>query len=329
MNAELFAINSLAANSSDAAQVAARASAALKRIGQISQTATLAAADAADGRAIVATPAAYAKSARDTFDMASTDAGMALLLMGGVQSDFTTLEGQLNALVENADRSRARTYQGALVSIDAARIGLIAAAALTTLLAFVAAAAGIRAISRPVIALTAVMRRMASSTNDVAITGCERRDEPGAMARALEVFREDAIERGRLRREQESEHDERFARTQTLDAGVKVLEREEATILASFVAAAAELDDAAGSMSARAGETAERSATAIATADQTSADVQTVTAAAEQLTAPIGEIVGQVARSSAVAPRALSSRPVTPMLRSRVSPVPRSGSARW
>ena len=38
-----------------------------------------------------------------------------------------------------------------------------------------------RAISRPVVKLTAAMTRIADGANDVAITGSERRNELGAM----------------------------------------------------------------------------------------------------------------------------------------------------
>jgi methyl-accepting chemotaxis protein len=300
-HAELYAISSLAANANDAAQVAARSAAVLQRLDEFIRTAGLVAGDTDDVKAIVTTLAAYAKSAHDMLDMTKVDAGMALLLMGGVQDNFDKLEKLLNTLVQEADRSRASTYLSALASIDTARIGLIVAAAVSTLLALLAAAAATRAISRPVVTLTAVMTRLASGATDVVIGGCERRNEFGAMARALEVFKQNATERGRLLREQEAERDARLTRTQNLDTCIKAFEAEVATILATFAAAATELDAAAGSMSARAGETAARSSAALAIAGETSVDVQTVTEAAEKLSASIAEIAGQVARSSAVA----------------------------
>ena len=301
VHAEIYAISSLAANANDAALVAKRAAAVVQRFDELSRMADQVAGGSDEGKATVTVLAAYAKSARDMLDMTNTDAGMALLLMGGVQDNFDKLEKLLNTLVMTAVRSRESTYQGALAAIDKARAGLIAATVLTTLLALLATAVATRAISRPIVALTAVMTRIASGETDVEISGRERRNELGAMARALEVFKENALERSRLLREQEAEYNARLARTQSLDACVKVFEGEVATILSSFAAAATELDDAAGSMSARASETAERNSAALAIAGETSVDVQSVTQAAEQLAASISEIVGQVARSSAVA----------------------------
>jgi methyl-accepting chemotaxis protein len=51
----------------------------------------------------------------------------------------------------------------------------------------------VRAIRRPITALTANMVRLADNDFDIALTGQERRDEIGDMARAVEVFRENGL----------------------------------------------------------------------------------------------------------------------------------------
>jgi len=308
-NAELYAISSLAANANDAKQLAARVAAVERRMDDLTRDASSVAglaSSASDGKAIVATLAAYRQSAHEMLDMTTTDAGMALLLMGGAQDNFAKLEGLLNALVEAVDHGRTETYQDALASIGTARASLIGAAILATLAAIVAAAMVTRAISRPVVALTAVMTRMAQGSSEAAIAGCERRNELGAMARALQVFNQNTIERAHLLREQEVEREARLARAQALEAGVKAFEREVAAILTTFATAAADLDDAARSMSSRAGETAEQSAAALAAANQTSTEVRSVTQAAEEIAASIAEIAGQVAHSSAIAQGAVA-----------------------
>ena len=304
VNAELYAISSLAANSTEAARVAARVAAVLKQIDAGVQAANGVAALAdndRDRQAIVAAFGAYAKSAQDMLEMTAVDAGMALVLMSTVQGNFDKLETELGGLIAAADHARGETYQDALASMGAARSGLIGGAILATVLAIVTAAAGSRAISRPIVALTATMTRMADGESDVTIAGRGRRDELGAMARALEVFKDHAIERAALLRGQETERGARLAHAQMLEARVKEFEREVAAVLASFSAAATELDEAARSMSARAGETAHQSAAVLTVASQTSTDVRTVTVAAEELAASIAEIASQVARSSTIA----------------------------
>ena len=167
VNAELYAIGSLAANADDTKLLTARIAAVQQHMGDLTRDAaavTGLAGGAGDGKAIVAALAAYRKSATEMLDMAGADSGMALLLMGGVQDNFVRLEGLLDAQVDAVDRGRAETYQSALGSIGGARAALVAAALLATLLAMLAAVTATRAISRPVVALTAVMTRMAEGS---------------------------------------------------------------------------------------------------------------------------------------------------------------------
>ena len=55
-----------------------------------------------------------------------------------------------------------------------------------------------RSISRPIKRLTGQMQELAAGNTAVVISGAARRDELGAMARAVGVFRDGAIERHRL-----------------------------------------------------------------------------------------------------------------------------------
>lgn len=55
-----------------------------------------------------------------------------------------------------------------------------------------------RHLARPLVHLTGTMRRLAEGELDTAVPDTGRRDEIGAMARALEVFKANAVERGRL-----------------------------------------------------------------------------------------------------------------------------------
>jgi len=55
-----------------------------------------------------------------------------------------------------------------------------------------------RSIARPVTAITGVMGQLAQGNLEVAVPGSNRNDELGAMAKAVLVFRDSAIERNRL-----------------------------------------------------------------------------------------------------------------------------------
>jgi methyl-accepting chemotaxis protein len=56
----------------------------------------------------------------------------------------------------------------------------------------------ILAVARPVAAMTEIMRRLARQDTAVAVIGIGRRDEIGAMASAVQVFKDNAIERIKL-----------------------------------------------------------------------------------------------------------------------------------
>lgn len=60
-------------------------------------------------------------------------------------------------------------------------------------------------VGRPLGQMTAVMSRLAAGDSAVEVPGLERRDEIGAMARAVGVFRDNAIEMTRLQSEQKEQ----------------------------------------------------------------------------------------------------------------------------
>jgi diguanylate cyclase (GGDEF)-like protein len=61
----------------------------------------------------------------------------------------------------------------------------------------------VTSVSRPIRRLTALMARLAGNDLSVAVADAERRDEVGAMARAVSVFKESMVERQRLAAELE------------------------------------------------------------------------------------------------------------------------------
>ncbi len=80
-------------------------------------------------------------------------------------------------------------------------LGVVAILVAAILLAFLLG----RGLSRPLIAITAVMNRLSSGDTGVTIPGSERRDELGTMAKAVDVFRRSMIETSPLREAQEAD----------------------------------------------------------------------------------------------------------------------------
>ena len=164
-----------------------------------------------------------------------------------------------------------------------------------------------RTVLRAIGAITQRMTTLAKGDHAAAIIGAERRDEIGAMARALAVFRDGMIETERLRADQE----ETRRRTQAeqrraMLALAEGFEQSVGGVVNAVTAAADELQTTAQTMTAIAEETARQSQTVAGASDQMTQNVQTVAAATEELSSSIGEITSQVSESTRIVGEAVT-----------------------
>jgi methyl-accepting chemotaxis protein len=165
-----------------------------------------------------------------------------------------------------------------------------------------------RDITRSLGALRTSMARLAEGDLGADIPGGARRDEVGAMAQAVLVFKEHMIKERELAAAQDAER----VRSDTeksvaLAKMAEAIEAETRTGLDQIGVRAASMRDTANAMSASAGHTGELAQDAAAAATQALANVQTVASAAEELAASIREISGQVSQSSQMVGRAVSA----------------------
>ena len=174
-------------------------------------------------------------------------------------------------------------------------------------IAVVAAALGVifawlikTGITRPVMGMTETMTRLAAGDTSVSIPAQDNRDEIGTMAKAVGVFKDNAVARERLEAEQAQERNAREERARRVETMIASFDREVATALEAVGGAAGTMQATSQAMSATAEETS-RQATAVAAAsEQASANVQTVAAAAEELAASIREISCQMSEAHTV-----------------------------
>jgi methyl-accepting chemotaxis protein len=157
-----------------------------------------------------------------------------------------------------------------------------------------------RSVSRPLVAITAVMNHLSSGDTAVTIPGSERLDEMGTMAKAVEVFRQSMIEASRLAGVQAAEQAVKEKRITALAALTSGFETKVSTLVHAQSAAAAGLQSTAQSMAATSEETMRQATTVAAASQQATANSQTVAAATEELSASIRQISTQVTRSSSM-----------------------------
>jgi methyl-accepting chemotaxis protein len=159
----------------------------------------------------------------------------------------------------------------------------------------------VRSITRPVGGLTQVMTALAAGDDDVQVPATENRDEIGEMARAVEVFRANAVEMKRLRAEQEE--NERRGAEERRAAMLKLADEFEAGVMGivnGVSSASTEMESTAESMTGLATRAAEQSEQALTASGEAASSAQTVATAAEELSASIQEISRQVRESSTI-----------------------------
>ena len=161
-------------------------------------------------------------------------------------------------------------------------------------------------IANPITRMTEVMKKLAGGDTSMDIPGTERADEIGDMAGAVQVFKDNAIEKGRM--EEERGEAERKAEQEKRQGQLKMADDLEASvkeIVESVSSSATEMESTAQSMSANAEQSTRQSKTVAEAAEEASVNVQTVATAAEELASSIDEVGRQVAQSTKIASNAV------------------------
>jgi methyl-accepting chemotaxis protein len=167
-------------------------------------------------------------------------------------------------------------------------------------------------ITAPVGRLTAVMKTLAAGTIDCEIGDQDRGDEIGEMARAVGVFKTNAVEVRSLHAEQEAVKKLAEAERHAAMLGMAgEFERSVTRVVEGVATGAGTVRRTAESMSSVAEETTRQSTAAASASERTATNVETVATAAEELTASINEIGRQVGQSLEIAGRAVAEADAT------------------
>jgi methyl-accepting chemotaxis protein len=163
-----------------------------------------------------------------------------------------------------------------------------------------------RSIVGPITGMTAAMHKIACGDTAAAIPARDRRDEVGAMAQSVQVFKESIVEATRLRGEQDELKSRSEAeRSSLLGRMADEFESSVRSSLDTLAEAAIELRTTSDGLSSVASEASDQAATVAAAAEQASSNVHTVAAATEELSLSVSEIGRQVTQSAHVAQQAV------------------------
>ena len=223
--------------------------------------------------------------------------GKAQILIGHGEQ-MSALSKKLRNRVEERQRqvaaaAESQEHQSRLLVL------LLSLAAVTAgaILAWVSA----RSIRNPIRVLTATMGQLADGRLDVDVQGADRGDEVGAMARALAVFKDNALAVARLREQQEqaaqqAETERRAAMRRMADS----FQASVAAVVGEVSQAAGQMHDAAAEMRGLADRASETGDSVAESSAQASGSVATVASAAEELAASIAEIGREAAQANAI-----------------------------
>ena len=163
-----------------------------------------------------------------------------------------------------------------------------------------------RSVAAPIKNITAYMGRLAEGDLESEVPARGRRDEIGAMAQSVQVFKDNAIEKVRLEQEQlsakeRSEHEKK----RMMQELAGDFERSIGGYVTHLASTATELQAAAQTLSSAAEETSSQSATVSSASEETAANVQSVAAAVEEMSASAQEIARQITKSASISQRAV------------------------
>jgi methyl-accepting chemotaxis protein len=165
-----------------------------------------------------------------------------------------------------------------------------------------AAFALIAGVSRPLGWATAAVETLARGDVSVEIAADDRKDEVGALTKALSVFKANLLQARKLEAEaaasQARARDERRAEALTM---ANEFDRSVNAIVAEVARAAAEFQGAARILSDSAVETASQAKVVAEASENSSSNIGSVASATEQLTYSVQEINGQVDQSRNIA----------------------------
>ena len=168
----------------------------------------------------------------------------------------------------------------------------------------------IRRVVRPIRSMADAMRALAAGDKAIGVPGVERADEIGAMAQAVEVFRENALRNDILTAER-AEEQRKAARRHTIDTLTKDFDGRASESLRLVRGSLSGMRDRAEALTNVARDNSERTRGITTNMRDASTHVRTVAGATEELTASVAEIGRQVAASTEIASRAMGEAEAT------------------
>jgi methyl-accepting chemotaxis protein len=157
-----------------------------------------------------------------------------------------------------------------------------------------------RRVAQPLRQLAQTMRELAAAAPVDAVPSAQRADEIGDMARAVVVFRDNALAREALESEARATQSAKAQRQVRLQQLIGDFDARIESVLGKVRVSAGAMEETARGLNEMAGQASERAGDARSASLQASGDVTAVAAASEELSESIAEIADRVGKANSV-----------------------------
>ncbi|HRC26394.1 MAG TPA: HAMP domain-containing methyl-accepting chemotaxis protein [Alphaproteobacteria bacterium] len=244
----------------------------------------------------------YVKMSSDIVPLALEDYQAAQARLPEFLKSFSHLEEAMGQVSDKIGVEAEKITQNNVSTVRWATLIAYICLAISLLYVFFSIAYAMRSVLRPIDEMAASMEALARGDTSVNVSGVGRRDEIGAMAASVQVFKTNAVEKIRLEAEQaqtarRAEEEKRKAMHTMADS----FEGRVVSVLSGVTTEIGQMDRTARNLSAIVEQTNGRVSDVSSSAERVSGNVQTVASAAEELTASIAEISRQVTQSTQIA----------------------------
>lgn len=162
------------------------------------------------------------------------------------------------------------------------------------------------AVTRGIVAMTAAMMRLAQNDMTIDIPFSDRLDEVGEMAKAVQVFKDNAIRVAKLEQKEAEDRQAEQRKAETMKLAVASFEEAVGEIVQTVSSASTQLEASARNLNSSAARSQELTARVSSTSQDCSSNVQSVASATEELSSSVNEISRQVQDSARMANEAVN-----------------------
>lgn len=157
------------------------------------------------------------------------------------------------------------------------------------------------AVTRGIVAMTAAMGRLAQNDMTIDIPFSDRLDEVGEMAKAVQVFKDNAIRVSKLEQKEAEDRQAEQRKAETMKLAVASFEDAVGEIVETVSSASTQLEASARNLNSTAARSQELTTRVSSTSQDCSSNVQSVASATEELSSSVNEISRQVQESARMA----------------------------